>query len=675
MIKTTESKASSTTVWEAFLRRYYWDNLLELISIYPERKSLNIKFSDLDRYDFDLATELINTPDKVLRDANEAIKSIEFPAPDFEFENVYIRVSGLPEKVRRRDIRHELINKLIAIDGVVQRVTEVTPKITVAAFRCMRCDHITLIPQLSGVFTEPFECEYDMCGRKGPFKLLGGEGTKRIDYQKIRVQEPTEDLKGGEKSQTIDIDIYDDIAGGILPGNKVTIVGVLRSYQRNKATGKTPFEDLCIEANYIQVHEGLQTVVVTPEDKKRLKLLAAKPNIVNMLVDNFAPTIHGMRDVKEGILCSAVSNGYSVRYDGTPQRDYSHVLVCADPGMAKSNLKHGLKAVVPRLVLSSGTGSSKAGLTAAAVKDDFAGGSWSIEAGALVLADCGGIALDEFDKFNKDDIRNLNDALSGCQFEIDKAGFHLKLWTRCFAVAFQNPKDGRFDMGAPIASQINIPPDTLSRFDLIFTLYDKIDEPRDMQVGGSVFDAWVGVEKEVSNEITIEDFQKYIAYAQCIQPNISTDLKPIFLEKYNNARRRSSDDRIAVTARYMEALIRLSKCEAKLCLSEEVTIDHLNRAVRLLDISLSQTCIDEDGRLDSDIIETGRSKTQRDKAKILIEIIKEISAEHKGVAPVGEVVLRAVDAGISGKDFESYIQNLKNSGDLFEPSKNYLKVV
>jgi len=254
------------TDWEEFLKRYYWDYILDLARDYPERRSLVIDFHDIERYNFDAGSLLLERPDDVIPELGKALASIDIPA-DIEDWTPAVRIANVPEKIKRRDLREEHINQLICLDGIVQRVTEVVPRIINAAFKCMRCEHVTYLPQEGNRFVEPYECENEVCGRRGPFKLLSEMSEKR-DSQMIRMQELPEDLRGGEKSQTIDVSIEGDLTGLLLPGNKVTVTGILRAYQRTRQNGKTPYFDFFLEANQIQINECQETVVLTAEDKK-----------------------------------------------------------------------------------------------------------------------------------------------------------------------------------------------------------------------------------------------------------------------------------------------------------------------------------------------------------------------------------------------------------------------
>jgi replicative DNA helicase Mcm len=293
--------------WEEFLKRYYWESILELAHDYPERRRLIIDFHDIERYDLNAGDKLLEKPDSIIPELFNALRAIDLPL-DVEKWAPKVRISNIPEKMKRRDLREEHVNRLLRLDGIVQRVAEVVPRITCAAFQCRRCEHVTYIWQGENKFVEPFECENEVCGRRGPFKLLPEESEK-IDSQMIRIQELPEDLRGGEKSQTIDVSMEDDLTGLLLPGNKVTITGILRAYQRIRQNGKTPYFDFFLEAVHIQINEYQESVVLTTEDKKRMYALASLPDIIDRLTGSFGTTIHKMQEIKEGILCSAVSSG------------------------------------------------------------------------------------------------------------------------------------------------------------------------------------------------------------------------------------------------------------------------------------------------------------------------------------------------------------------------------
>lgn len=74
-----------------------------------------------------------------------------------------------------------------------------------------------------------------------------------------------------------------------------------------------------------------------------------------------------------------------------------NVLLCGDPGTAKSQFLKFVEKMAPRAVFTTGQGASAVGLTAY-VKRSPATREWTLEAGALVLADQGVCLIDEFDK-------------------------------------------------------------------------------------------------------------------------------------------------------------------------------------------------------------------------------------------------------------------------------------
>jgi len=196
-----------------------------------------------------------------------------------------------------------------------------------------------------------------------------------------------------------------------------------------------------------------------------------------MIYDNvkrsIAPSIYGYDEVKEALalqLFSGVSKGLP---DGTRIRGDIHILLVGDPGIAKSQLLRYISKLSPRGIYTSGKSSTSAGLTATAVKDELGDGRWTIEAGALVLADKGIACIDEMDKMRSEDRSALHEAMEQQTISVAKAGVMATLKSRCALLAAANPKFGRFDKFEGIAQQINLSPALMSRFDLIFVLTDE----------------------------------------------------------------------------------------------------------------------------------------------------------------------------------------------------------
>ncbi|MCX9014373.1 MAG: minichromosome maintenance protein MCM [Candidatus Methanoperedens sp.] len=691
---------SSQKVWEDFYDIYYREKISELAKDYPEKRSLNVRYTDIELHDIEVARELLERPDSVLEHAKQALIDSN-PFQDVNVSELHVRIIKLPEKIQIRELRSANINRFIAIAGLIRKATEVRPKIVNAAFKCQRCDHVTFMPQAEGKFVEPFECENDICGRKGAFKILHEESVF-IDAQKLRVQESPDDLRGGEQPQTLDVDVDDDLAGVVSPGDRVVISGTLRSYQRSNQQGKSTFFDLVLDGMAIEIEDKeFKDIALSKEDIEEILKMGKDPEIYNKVIRSIAPSIYGYEEVKEAMALQLFSGIAKHLPDGSRIRGDFHILLVGDPGVAKSQLVRYCIKLAPRGVYTSGKSSTSAGLTATAVKDEFGDGRWTLEAGALVLADMGIAGVDELDKMDKEDQSSLHEAMEQQTISIAKAGIMATLKSRCALLGAANPKYGRFDRFEPIAKQINMPPALLSRFDLIFILTDIPSVKQDTAIAEHIMKAHYAGELAVKMQNTInsgitqdeitqameviqpvieaEMLRKYIAYTKRnIFPIMQDDARRELINFYLGLRKQGEtpDAPVPVTARQLEALVRLAEASARVRLSSVITPEDTKRIVRIVMASLQQVMTDpETGKLDSDMINTGMGKSQRDKVRVVRDIIKQVQEDHKGGAPKEEIISRAEESGIKKDSVEDMIQQLKRSGEIYETSNEKFRVV
>jgi replicative DNA helicase Mcm len=181
--------------------------VIEVTDLYPEQRSVFVTYAELDMFDPDMADYILNHPLRSLVLGKQAMRKIVPPGRDKA--EVNLRIKGLPRdsKIEIRRIRAEHLGKLIAVEGLVRKATEVRPKVTDALFQCMRCDHVIREPQEGMYFKEPLECYKDQggCGKTASstkFKLLSEE-SRYVDTQKIEIQENPEGLRGGAQPERL----------------------------------------------------------------------------------------------------------------------------------------------------------------------------------------------------------------------------------------------------------------------------------------------------------------------------------------------------------------------------------------------------------------------------------------------------------------------------------------
>jgi len=703
MEKTPElEETDKTEDWSRLLKSRYKKELGLISREYPHKRSLEIDYRDIERFGkagLAMADELLENPGKVLEDVGEAVKSGQLirTKDGKEPKGINIRFKNLPVKTGIRKIRSDDINTFVSIEGILRKTTEVRPRVVEAVFKCP-AGHFTVRKQKYGKFIEPDGCATDGCAFK-KLELLP-KRSKFVDSQKLRIQESPEGLRGGEQPQTLDVDITDDLSGKLSPGDRVIVNGILRSVQRvNKGEKSTVF-DIFLECNSFEISEKeFDEVDIDDEAENEIIALSKDPMIYRMVTHSVAPTIYGSEDVKQAIVLQMFGGIRKEMPDGTSLRGDIHVLLIGDPGIAKSQLLRYVVKLSPRAIYTSGQSSTSAGLTATAVKDEFGEGRWTLEAGALVLADMGIAAVDEMDKMQKEDRSALHEAMEQQTISVAKAGITATLRSRCALLGAANPKYGRFDMFGDIADQINMPPSLLSRFDLIFIMADLPEQKRDLAIAEHILKTHrVGemIEqnkkspipgmtpeyiqqqlKPVTPDIDPALFRKYIAYAKrtCF-PLLSIEAKDALIKYYLSLRGLAEPNKaVPVTARQLEALVRLAEASARIRLSNNIEISDAERVIHIVDACLRQVAFDaKTGTFDIDKVATGISKEKRDIIRVIKDAIRDIGGEGKRAGM--ELVIDAVTSkGFARDKAREGVEMLLRNGEAMEPKTGIIQLI
>src|SRR3989338_8547212 len=657
-----------------FIEQHMLENMMEHFR--SGKFWLDIDFVSLSMFEPELADNLLENPEDV-------IKAAELAIAEFDFENAQkfkVRFHNLldSQKIMVRHIRSEHIGKFYSMEGIVRQKSDVRPQVTSAKFECPTCGNVINVLQLDQSFREPSRCS---CGRKGKFNLVGKE---LVDAQGLVLEESPESLEGGEQPKRMSVLLKDDLVSPMSekktnPGSKILVVGIIKEVPIILRTGaKSTRFDLIIEANYIEaMEETFLEVEINEEEERKIKELSQDQNVVGKMVDSIAPSIFGYEKIKEALLLQLMGGVRKIRNDKVVSRGDIHILLIGDPGAGKSALLKRINLIAPKGRYVSGKGVSAAGLTASVVRDEFLKG-WSLEAGAMVLSSNGICCVDEMDKIGPEDRGAMHEALENQTVSISKANIQATLLARTTVLAAANPKFGRFDPYDIIANQIDLPPTLINRFDLIFPIKDLPDETRDKAMASHILNLHQTPEMN-EPEISTPFLKKYVAYArQKINPKLTDsaleEIKDYYIKMRMSGSAEGSIKTIPISPRQLEALVRMSEATARIRLSDKVTKKDARKAIDLLQYCLMQVGFDEETKkFDIDRIATGITASQRSHIVSIKDIIAELENRIGKTIPIDDIVAEAKEKEIEEEKVEEIIERLKRSGDIFEPRRGFVQ--
>jgi len=574
-----------------------------------------------------------------------------------------------------RDITPSSFGSLMKFDVIVAKVFSAQPKMIVAAFSCKRCLAKAWQPIFDEEFNPARSCMSESCtqlgeGKGGELEMILKE-TKMVLSETVLGQEPASHVPQGNVPRRRQFILEGDLARQLTPGTQCTISGIPEPVFRGNRGFGDPSEgnrvrDTLILGQHITVHKSSKGLKEEDQQEleRRIEELVRSENLYSRLAASIAPSVWGMDDVKKALLLQLIGAPKLATEEGLVIRGELHILLMGDPGVAKSQLLGKITKLAPRSSYTSGKSASGVGLTASIFKDPTTG-EFSLEGGAVVIADTGICAIDEFDKLDETDRTAIHEVMEQQTVSISKAGLNVQLSARTAILAAANPTYGRYDVTKSLINNMNLPYSLISRFDLQFLLLDDPDEVNDRMLARHILKVHQGAAKVTDDGVDIDDdyfidpttLRHFILRCQSYTPMIPEPVTKLIQQKYVDIRVQerllrslTGEEEGYTTPRTLFSIVRLAQAHARIRFSNVVCFADVEEAVRLMESSKKSV---KNARNQGRSRRSDRTAAQSDPVGEILEMLrkldkqKSISGDYNGYISVAEAEQMGTTNGYS----------------------------
>jgi len=279
----------------------------------------------------------------------------------------------------------------------------------------------------------------------------------------------------------------------------------------------------------------------------------------------------------------------------------------------------------------------------------------------------------------------IHEVMEQQTISIAKAGITTTLNARAAVLAAANPLYGRYNTRRSISENVDLPNSLLSRFDLLFLILDRADIEKDRALAQHVqhVHKFMKNPQQAVTPVPPEAFKQYIAAARSFNPRVPKELGTYVIEAYvalrqhdgsgttANAPRfrayRSSatgyntggsnygaggTDQAVMTARQLLSILRLSQALARIRLSNLVSHEDIDEAIRLTHASKAS--------LEDDVAHSAANS--EDVMSSIYNIMRDFAAMRNSVVNFVQIEAMILKKGFTSQQLRSCLHEYQELG-------------